>query len=413
MGRPAAQEITLGSEPPAVTGYRWRSAEQLAGLIDTQEGPTWFEHDARGHLVSARRADGTVQHRAADAAGNVYRSADHSDRRYGKGGRIEEMFGVRYGHDEDGQLVERLLPDGRSWRYAWDLAGQLVEVTRPDGRVVSFAYDALGRRVRKASGGKSTRYVWDGNDLVHDVCEAGATVTWVFEPGVFAPLAKEEGSKRFGLVTGGLGTPRAMTDEAGELAWKAQLDVYGVARTDVMKSTCPWRWPGQYEDEETGLFYNRFRYYDPVSGQYLSADPIGLAGGMRAYAYVKDTNSWSDPFGLSGAPGCPGDLLEQAVENRLNAEGIPILQRNAPVLDAAGNVVGEIDFEVSQAIIETTVSPGGKLSQLQKYLSPLFNPSGKPVIIFAPNYGSSATRDIERAGGLVAKHLDDLVALVR
>ena len=48
---------------------------------------------------------------------------------------------------------------------------------------------------------------------------------------------------------------------------------------------------GQYEDEETGLYYNRFRYYDPSTGAYISQDPIGLAGGSRLYGYVHDTNS--------------------------------------------------------------------------------------------------------------------------
>ena len=98
----------------------------------------------------------------------------------------------------------------------------------------------------------------------------------MFEPGTFAPLAKMEGEKRYGVVTDHLGTPRMMADEAGALAWKAQLDVYGVAQNDVALTGCPWRWPGQYEDEETGLFYNRFRYYDPEAGRYVSQDPIGL-----------------------------------------------------------------------------------------------------------------------------------------
>jgi YD repeat-containing protein len=56
-------------------------------------------------------------------------------------------------------LVEKVLPDGRSWKYAWDFAGQIVEVMRRDGQRVSFAYDALGRRVRKSFAGKVTRYV--------------------------------------------------------------------------------------------------------------------------------------------------------------------------------------------------------------------------------------------------------------
>lgn len=310
MGRPEAQEVALAGAPPAMLGYRWRSAEQLAGLIDTQEGPTWFEHDARGHLVSAKRPDGSVQHRAPDAVGNVYRSADRSDRAYAKGGGLEEVHGVRYVRDPDGQLVERVLPDGRTWKYAWDLAGQLVAVTRPDGQVVELGYDALGRRVSKTFAGKTTRFVWDGNDLVHEVRSEAPPVTWVFEPDTFAPLAKEEGGERFAVVTDHLGAPRMLANEAGELAWKAQLDVYGVARPDVMETACPWRWPGQYEDEETGLFYNRFRYYDPVSGRYISQDPIRLRGGLGLFQYVTDPLVGIDPLGLAGLGGALGPIAK-------------------------------------------------------------------------------------------------------
>jgi YD repeat-containing protein len=264
MGRPRVQSLTHREASMGAVGYRWRSAEQLAGLIDSQHGATWFEHDARGYLTSAAQPDGFVQHRAPDAVGNVFRTPERSDRAYAEGGRVERVGDVQYVHDDDGQLVEKVLPDGRSWKYAWDFAGQLVEVTRPDGQRVSFAYDALGRRVRKTFGGKTTRFAWDGNDLVHEIPEGAEAVTWVFEPGTFAPLAKEEGGKRYGVVTDHLGTPRMMADEAGALAWKAQLDVYGVARSDVAATSCPWRWPGQYEDAETGLYYNRFRYYDPT-----------------------------------------------------------------------------------------------------------------------------------------------------
>lgn len=63
-------------------------------------------------------------------------------------------------------------------------------------------------------------------------------------------------------------------------------------------SDCPFKYQGQYHDAETDLYYNRFRYYDPDSGNYLSQDPIGLNGGMFLYAYVYDTNSWVDVFGL-------------------------------------------------------------------------------------------------------------------
>ncbi|WP_448511366.1 RHS repeat-associated core domain-containing protein, partial [Photorhabdus sp. MH8.4] len=64
--------------------------------------------------------------------------------------------------------------------------------------------------------------------------------------------------------------------------------------------TCNLRFCGQYEDEESGLFYNRHRYYESDTGQYLSTDPLGLNGGPNPYAYVHNPANWIDPLGLSG-----------------------------------------------------------------------------------------------------------------
>ena len=62
---------------------------------------------------------------------------------------------------------------------------------------------------------------------------------------------------------------------------------------------CPFRYQGQYEDSETELYYNRFRYYSPDEGMYISQDPIGLAGNNPTlYGYVFDSNTEIDPFGL-------------------------------------------------------------------------------------------------------------------
>ena len=78
------------------------------------------------------------------------------------------------------------------------------------------------------------------------------------------------------------------------------LDIYGrVQSIEGRKELCPFRYPGQYEDTEIGLYYNRFRYYDPEGGQYVSQDPIGLEGDINLYSYVSDTTNFLDPFGLS------------------------------------------------------------------------------------------------------------------
>ena len=66
---------------------------------------------------------------------------------------------------------------------------------------------------------------------------------------------------------------------------------------------------GQYTDDESGLAYNRFRYYDPQSGCYLKSDPIGLNGGEPPYAYVHNPMGWVDPFGLAICPTLTKDAL--------------------------------------------------------------------------------------------------------
>jgi RHS repeat-associated protein len=107
--------------------------------------------------------------------------------------------------------------------------------------------------------------------------------------------------KKYSIITDYLGTPAQMYDEKGQAVWEARLDMYGKVAYFAGRSLsdCPFRYQGQYEDSETGLYYNRFRYYLPEEGIYLSQDPIGLAGNNPTlYGYVKDVNSRVDVFGL-------------------------------------------------------------------------------------------------------------------
>ena len=109
-----------------------------------------------------------------------------------------------------------------------------------------------------------------------------------------------------------------MTDARGKLQWAAEIDTYGELR-DVhgYRQACPFRWPGQYEDAETGLYYNRFRYYDPDAGVYVSQDPIGLSGGLALYAYVHD------PLVATGVLGLHQDWAPHAAaENDAISKGL-------------------------------------------------------------------------------------------
>lgn len=135
-------------------------------------------------------------------------------------------------------------------------------------------------------------------------------ITWIFQDD-FIPRAKVTKDGSYSIISDYLGTPVEAYDEEGNKVWERELDIYGRVKTgkkDIYGRTekelgtrnfIPFRFQGQYEDEEIGLYYNRFRYYDPQLGQYTQQDPIGLAGSNPTlYAYVKDTNIWLDVFGL-------------------------------------------------------------------------------------------------------------------
>jgi RHS repeat-associated protein len=96
-----------------------------------------------------------------------------------------------------------------------------------------------------------------------------------------------------------------MYDGDGKQTWSVEYDVYGKIRKRSVGGVvdCPFRYQGQYEDEETGLYYNRFRYYDANAGVYVSQDPIRLTSKKaNLYSYVKDSNIWIDYFGLTPLP---------------------------------------------------------------------------------------------------------------
>ncbi|WP_152513900.1 RHS repeat-associated core domain-containing protein [Treponema pedis] len=135
-------------------------------------------------------------------------------------------------------------------------------------------------------------------------------ITWVFQG--FTPVAKIQGDKSYSIISDHIGTPLQAIDTQGNKVWERELDIYGKVRKETEENTnfVPFLFQGQYLDIETDLCYNRFRYYSPETGSYISQDPIGLAGNNPTlYGYVKDSNFWIDPYGLAlqnGIPKNPG-----------------------------------------------------------------------------------------------------------
>lgn len=202
---------------------------------------------------------------------------------------------------------------GAGWRYGWDGFDRLIRAEDGRGLVVRFAYDPLGRRIRKEveSGAtlRITRYVWAGEQLIREI-ETGTGDGWqdraaqqirdyAYWPDSHTPLFQRDAAGIYHYHLDPIGTPVRLTDTQGRVVWEAERSAFGAMQVMVAGRHQPLRLPGQYHDAETGLHYNRHRYYDPALGRYLGRDPMGAAGGVNLYAYVgNDPVNRADPSGL-------------------------------------------------------------------------------------------------------------------
>jgi RHS repeat-associated core domain protein (fragment) len=146
------------------------------------------------------------------------------------------------------------------------------------------------------------------------------------------PTAKLVNGKAYSIISDHLGTPILAIDSEGNEVWNRQLDIYGRVRHEFVHLSfggdgggfpfIPFLYQGQYYDFETNLAYNRFRYYSPETGAYMSQDPIDLEGNNpNIYAYVEDSNCWVDVFGLDCAKEAAKLRRNLAKENRLVKKG--------------------------------------------------------------------------------------------
>ena len=215
------------------------------------------------------------------------------------GNRLLMQGDRKFTYDARGNLIkENRGKEGKlETQFAYSLQNQLVAVKK-DGQVTEYEYDPLGRRTRKKDEFGTTRYTWAGDQLTQEE-RKNIKKTYIYEPESFRPVAMVENEKVYHYHLDHLGTPKELSDDDGKVVWKARYKTYGnVAVKEVEEVENNLRFQGQYFDEETGLHYNRHRYYNPNTGMFISQDPIGLLGGLNNYLYVPNPTQWVDPLGL-------------------------------------------------------------------------------------------------------------------
>ena len=215
-------------------------------------------------------------------------------------------------YDANGNLTS----DGTA-TYTFDAESRLTQVVK-SGVTTSFTYDALGRRATKTVGGVTTKFLYDGADLLAETNAAGTTITArsLYSPGIDEPLELKRGTTTSSYSADGLGSIAHLTNATGAITEKYTYETFGkltiknAAGTTLTTSALGNRFmfTGREWDSETGLYYYRARYYNPMQGRFLSREPLDTE--VNLYTYVENNPlTWGDPWGLFSIVLSPGLLF--------------------------------------------------------------------------------------------------------
>jgi RHS repeat-associated protein len=304
-----------GGSPFLTYGY----THDQAGNRKTRSGTVQesYDYDEVYRLKQAVTATGTKSY-SYDAVGNRQTGPGPKDTgyRYDAANRMlsGKLFG--YAYDNNGNQTARTVPNApeKGWTLTWDYENRLTKMEQSKGttekRTITFKHDPMGRRIEKkavttVSGVTKTTtytYVYDGDAIALETMTDGGVTTKTFYthgPGVDEHLALERNGQYYYYHADGLGSVTAITDNSKAVVQSYTYDAFGMARaaTGFVNS---YTYTGREWDKETGLYFYRARYYDPMEGRFISKDPVSFAGGdVNLYAYVNsNTINNTDPMGL-------------------------------------------------------------------------------------------------------------------
>jgi RHS repeat-associated protein len=324
QGASLQPEFVGAAGPGETKQYEYSDADELIHVGAADGTTVNLEYDLRHHLLRRARRELTEEFRA-DASGNYYEAGVSApSRSYGAGSALVRHGSTAYDHDVLGRVVAKRQLDetGKtvaSTRFEWNGWGLLSAVALANETRIEFDYDAFARRIAKRTikDGEVVEhhhYVWDLVSMVHDVKLDDSGKPAEIETYLYldnddeTPLAQKKDAR--GSASGPKlgswiyyvgdikGMPESLIAGDGTVLARYDHSAFGKATLRPGSTTStPFRAPGQQEDPETGLFYNRYRYYDPEIGSFISPDPIGLDGGLNTYAYGPNPIAWIDPLG--------------------------------------------------------------------------------------------------------------------
>ncbi|HBD5449873.1 TPA: AHH domain-containing protein [Escherichia coli] len=362
-----------GLVPSLVREYRYDSAGNVSAVTSREdygrETRREYRLDRNGQ-VTAVTASGTglgygegdesygydsCGYLKAQSAGR-HRISEETDQ-YAGGHRLKQAGNTQYDYDAAGRMVSRTKHrDGyrpETERFRWDSRDQLTGYCSAQGELWEYRHDASGRRTEKRCDRKKIRftYLWDGDSIAeireyrddklysvrHLVFNGFELISQQFSrvrqphPSV-APLWVTRTNHAVSDLTG---RPLMLFNSEGKTVWRpGQTSLWGLAlslpadtgypdpRGELDPEAAPGLlYAGQWQDTESGLCYNRFRYYEPETGMYLVSDPLGLQGGEQTYRYVPNPLGWIDQYGLAGCPRALARAMKRANRNLAKSAG--------------------------------------------------------------------------------------------
>jgi RHS repeat-associated protein len=283
--------------------FQYDAADQLIEAVDWRTGYRGYYYDVCGRLISVVGGDGSViEGYAYDAEDNMTASPVFQNA-FVEGNRMLSAGKSEFTYDGDGCLAAAVDTNGE-WAFEYDIGtNELIEVRKDGNQVASYRYDLMGRRTEKSRPSEYCRYYYHTNRLRTILSSESGRSDIVYAPDTFVPLSQTWNGQCYYYSFDQLGTPTEMWNERGALVATVGASSFGANRTVRMIEgrplSVPFHFLGQFVDDETGLFYNRFRYYSPETGRYSTPDPIGLKKGLNLYTYPSNPLNWVDPFGLS------------------------------------------------------------------------------------------------------------------
>ncbi|EEZ5606122.1 Rhs family protein [Escherichia coli] len=306
------------------------------------EGDESYGYDSCGYLK-------------AQSAGG-HRISEETDQ-YAGGHRLKQAGNTQYDYDAAGRMVSRTRHrDGyrpETERFRWDSRDQLTGYCSAQGEQWEYRHDASGRRTEKRCDRKKIRftYLWDGDSIAeireyrddklysvrHLVFNGFELISQQFSR-VRQPhpsVAPQWVTRTNHAVSDLTGRPLMLFNSEGKTVWRpGQTSLWGLALSLPADTDYPdprgeldaeadpgLLYAGQWQDTESGLCYNRFRYYEPETGMYLVSDPLGLLGGEQTYRYVPNPLGWIDQYGLAGCPRALARAMKRANRNLAKSAG--------------------------------------------------------------------------------------------